>query len=273
LNASDVIQALRVHYGAGWVLLEQVGDTTGYGVSRHLDAVAISLWPSRGLEVHGIEVKISRADAHRELSHPEKAEAIASRCDRFWMATPAGIIDAENLKRIAPSWGLLEVSGSAGHSVVKTRVQAGKHEPEPLDRTFVAALLRRVPIPTDAVRREIEESERTRLEANFDRRVADAVERATHHLEEIAKQAKVFAERTGIDLAGEQQEWHWLEAEGIAAAVLFLARQRGARWDSLGSRLEVTANTAEREANRLMEIAQTLRESATTLKIDTEASV
>ena len=36
------------------------------GGGRYADAIAMNLWPSRGLAVHGFEIKISRGDWQRE---------------------------------------------------------------------------------------------------------------------------------------------------------------------------------------------------------------
>lgn len=120
VNAADVVAALRVHYGAGYALVEQVGDSTGYRVSRHLDVIALGLWPSRGHDLHGIEVKVSKADFKRELSTPIKAEAVADRCDRFYIAAPAGVADQNLMDLLTPGWGLLEVNeATTGKRTIK----------------------------------------------------------------------------------------------------------------------------------------------------------
>jgi hypothetical protein len=46
----------------------------------------MSLWPSRGIELHGIEIKVSRNDWLKELGDPAKADEIARFCDRWWVA-------------------------------------------------------------------------------------------------------------------------------------------------------------------------------------------
>jgi hypothetical protein len=43
-----------------YALLDEVRDEAGFGASRAIDVLAIGLWPSRGNEVHGIEVKSGR---------------------------------------------------------------------------------------------------------------------------------------------------------------------------------------------------------------------
>src|SRR5438876_1169784 len=75
------------------------------------DALAMSLWPSRGLELHGFEIKASRADWRTELRNPETADEIATRCDRWWIV--AGSADIVTDGELPPTWGLLVPLGSA----------------------------------------------------------------------------------------------------------------------------------------------------------------
>jgi hypothetical protein len=84
VKSQDVIAALRKKYpAAAWAFLEQVANGTGYAKKyRWADALAMGLWPSRGMELHGIEVKVSRSDWLRELENP--ARKLAPRSSRGW---------------------------------------------------------------------------------------------------------------------------------------------------------------------------------------------
>lgn len=54
----ELFQALRPLYPAAeYALLPQVANATGARTKRHCDALALSLWPSRGLHLHGFEMK------------------------------------------------------------------------------------------------------------------------------------------------------------------------------------------------------------------------
>lgn len=90
-----------------WVFLRGVANTAG-AVSRTADAMAFNLWPSRGLEIHGFEIKISRSDFKKELDDPAKAEAIAKYCDRWFLVVPAGLVQPHE---IPVTWGLIVVKG------------------------------------------------------------------------------------------------------------------------------------------------------------------
>jgi len=117
--------------------LEEVGNSTGSNCRRHADAVAMNLWPSRGMEIHGIEIKVSRSDWLRELSNPKKADDVACYCDRWWLAvSDEKIVQTGELPA---TWGLYVFT--AGKLVCK--VEAALLQAEPLNRGFVGAMLRR----------------------------------------------------------------------------------------------------------------------------------
>jgi hypothetical protein len=138
-TTGDVRFALRKRFAApAWALLEEVRNATGYvRKARMADAIAMSLWPSRGLEVHGVEIKVERSDWIRERDNPEKAEEIAKYCDRWWVAVSDADIVHEG--ELPPAWGLLVLRGKA---LVAVR-EAPLKEAAPLDRAFVASMLRR----------------------------------------------------------------------------------------------------------------------------------
>jgi hypothetical protein len=218
-TAVEIITALRVHYAApAWAFVEQVGDATGYGASRHIDALAMGLWPSRGLEIHGIEVKISRNDWKRELLKPDKAEPIAERCDRFYVATPAGLVDPFELP---PAWGLLEVRKDGKVHTVKA---ADKREPKPLDYPFLAAIMRRValvPSPTAQMQDDLRQAAREEARKDVDERIKHAVELALMPLESLRRQVAEFEAETGIQLAA--RGWRWPTGAEFGRAVLYVA--------------------------------------------------
>lgn len=134
-----VMQALRERYAPpAYAFLEQVANGTGSNGSRWSDALAMSLYPSRGLDLIGFEVKVSRTDWQKELAEPAKAEAVAKYCNQWMLvAGDASIVREHELP--AP-WGLMVFSNG------KLRVVKGpkRLEAQPIDRKFLAALLRRV---------------------------------------------------------------------------------------------------------------------------------
>lgn len=137
MTAAEVIQHLRVHIAPpSFCFLEQVADGTGARQHRWADAVAMSVWPSRGYDIHGFEVKVSRYDWLNELKQPEKSAAVQQFCNRWWIATPdASIIHPGELP---PTWGHMVCKGN-GMKVVHP---APALTPKPPSIEFIASVLR-----------------------------------------------------------------------------------------------------------------------------------
>jgi hypothetical protein len=137
LDAVDMIKRLRARYGAPeFAFMEQVRNGVGYGANRTADAVAMGVWPSRGLLLYGFEVKISRGDWLRELKKPEKAEDVVCYMDRWYVVASDDTV--VKLEELPPTWGLLVAKG-AGLRVAK---ESPALTPKALDRSLLGALLR-----------------------------------------------------------------------------------------------------------------------------------
>jgi hypothetical protein len=139
MTEADLFLMLRARFVPDeYALIPRVPDATAGQKSRTADAVAMCLWPSRGLELHGFELKSSRADWLVERKNPAKAEAMARWCDRWWLVVSD---DAHVHPGELPStWGLLAVK--AGKlKVMHSAPKLGGAIPDHL-RPFVAGLLR-----------------------------------------------------------------------------------------------------------------------------------
>lgn len=164
----SVFTALRKRFPApAWAYFEEVRNGTGYArrTTRTADALAFSLWPSRGIELHGVEVKVSRGDWLRERDNPEKAEEIGKFCNRWWLATEEGVV--EDVSEVPPAWGWLCMRGK---KLVAVR-EAPLREAKPLDLLMVASILRRASETQNArvaesVQAQVDEAIAERLEAH-----------------------------------------------------------------------------------------------------------
>jgi hypothetical protein len=143
----SVLDALRKRHapkrshgnGPEWAFVEHVRDSAGFNASRTIDAMALGLWPSRGLELHGFEVKVSRADFRREVADVAKMDAFAKVLDRFWVVAPKGVVPPVELPA---TWGLLEV-GEDGVSIrQKVAAPLLTDVRVPIPRDFLVPLLR-----------------------------------------------------------------------------------------------------------------------------------
>jgi len=139
MTAHEVRERLRKRFAAPeWALLDEVRSATGGAVNeRYADAVAMNLWPSRGMRVHGFEIKVRRGDWLNELRKPNKSAPIQKFCDHWWVV--AGGSNIVKLEELPPTWGLM----TAAHGRLVISQDAPKLEAQPLDRPFIASLLRR----------------------------------------------------------------------------------------------------------------------------------
>jgi hypothetical protein len=129
-----------------YALLFEVGNATGFGCNRHADALAVSLWPSRGLDVIGFEFKASRSDWVKERDTPEKSEAVLQFCDQWYLvASDESIVQPGELP---DTWGMFTLTGQGTLKAVKV---APKLEAKPWTREFVAAVMRCAADPVAAI--------------------------------------------------------------------------------------------------------------------------
>lgn len=129
---------LRERYTAPeWAIFFEVANGLGLSDRRYADAIAMSLFPSRGLDIHGFEVKRSRADWMRELKEPAKADSIARYCDFWWLVTSDEKVADKN--EVPRTWGLLVSKDGELRQVKRAERMKGKA----IDRPFMGAMLRR----------------------------------------------------------------------------------------------------------------------------------
>lgn len=204
IKASDIRSAMDKSWRAPeWAIMWEVGEATGAMSGRYADAVMMSLWPSRGLELHGVEIKVSRSDWKREAADPSKAEAIARFCDRWWVHTSPGVVD--DVASMPPAWGLREWDGKRW-KVVK---DAERTDAAPISRPFLAAMLRRADgamraMVKDAMR-EAEDKlyqEVEKRRERFAKEVDDAVKRRTAALAAGSENFEKFEAAFGVSMGG-----------------------------------------------------------------------
>lgn len=199
LSSSDIRAGMLKRWkDPEYAILWEVGEATGAGSGRYADAVIMSLWPSRGLELHGVEIKVSRSDWKREAADPKKAEAVAKFCDRWYIHTPKGLI--ADVSEVPPAWGVREFDGQQW----TTLKEAEKTGAAPVTRGFLAAMLRRADVLhrnmiDDAVRaaREAEIEEARKRRESFRLEVDQAAERKLYQLNDRMDALKLFEAEFG----------------------------------------------------------------------------
>jgi hypothetical protein len=193
LSESDLLQRLAVRFAPpAFAFIPHVSNTTGYRADRHADALAMSVWPSRGVELHGFEVKCDRRDWLRELKAPHKAEAIAKFCDRWWVVVAHK--DIVKPGELPAGWGLLAANGTG----LRCEVEAPRIEGSEWNRGFVAAIIRRV-VEMQAPAGQVEAAKARGyddgLKAN-----AQRVQYARDELKELQRAVGDFNRRSGLDI-------------------------------------------------------------------------
>lgn len=127
----------RYEAAQGWLLFYEVANATGFKGTGYADALAMSVWPGRGIALHGLELKRSRSDLVKELRDPDKSLKFQKFCNHWWL-----LVDDVKLVEgveVPATWGIL--APKAG--VLRQVRAAPKLKPEPWTPDFVAAMMRR----------------------------------------------------------------------------------------------------------------------------------
>lgn len=220
VKTEEVRAALRKQMCAPeWAMFHEVSNGTGArGGAAYADVVAMSLYPSRGLELHGMEIKVSRGDWQRERQKPNKAEIIAAYCDRWWLVTGPGVV--HDVGEIPTGWGWKLFDGSK----LSTKQQPAFLAARPMDRVFLAALLRRASEAGDGVIRQAVKAATEEESKRNEKRLEDAIRYSTQSHENLKAVVAEFEAASGIELKrwGGNKEIGRLakaiDASGVAAS-------------------------------------------------------
>lgn len=250
MTSADVRTALRTRFTSPeWALFFEVGDGTGANQRRWADAVAMNLWPSRGLALHGFEIKVSRSDWRSELKNPAKAEPVSQYCDYWWIVAPAGIVPKEELP---DTWGLFEVVQTGK---LKQVVSAPRREAKPAGRPFMAALLRRAGQVDEEDIRKAVMVETSKIREQHKKEVDREVKRQVERYSRVVERAKEIKDLCGIDLL------HWTPTEEISSAIRFVLTAGAANSYGGIDRIRNSLRRALEQMDQAVEEAQGQREA------------
>ena len=137
-NAQQLYELIKQRFKPpAWITFSEVSDGTGVNIARYADAIAMSIWPSRGYDLNGFEIKVSRSDWLKELNDPSKSWPIQRFCNAWWVV--AANEDIVKDGELPKTWGLMVPKGGK----LKVVSKAPALKPERMDRAFVASILRR----------------------------------------------------------------------------------------------------------------------------------
>lgn len=176
------------------VVIEEVAPGTGWsGSNRWADVLALGVWPSKGLDLDGYEIKATRADLKRELADPEKHTALARYCDTW---TLVAWDESVLLDGIPESWGIVTTVEEDGERELKIQRKAKMLEPKPWPKGFVCSLVRNA-------------YEQSPGAAYLARAIAEASRRGLHDGKDAGiREVKTWLEPIASILYGENR-WKW----------------------------------------------------------------
>jgi len=177
-----------------WIYIREVRSTLGYSSAvTYADGMAVNLYPSRGCEVHGFELKTNRDDVLKEFRNLKKSENIQGYCDRWWLVV--GDKTIVNIAELPPYWGLLIPYGQGLRQVRA----APKREAETWTRGFLVSLFKKIYVnsPVGA-----------QLHAEYERGKKDGITQGQLpqkdlmvRVNNILEQVKRFEEISGIEIS------------------------------------------------------------------------
>lgn len=196
-SKKPTLDILLKKFPAGeFALMAEVRDAAGFGASRSADFIAMSLWPSRGLDMIGIERKSYRNDWLKELKTPAKAENIYQYCDRWYLLT-----DNENVAKIEEipvTWGWMHIDVNGR---LKTIKEAPKITPVPIGRSFLACVLKRAACKDGWVTAESIEERISAAKVAGEQSKNYQQDRIAKEFAELRKAVDEFEKASGITLS------------------------------------------------------------------------
>lgn len=202
-----------------YAMVPQVRNGTGFNNrTRTADAIAISLWPSRGIDVHGFEFKDSRSDWLKELADSEKSEEIGRYCDFWWLV--ASKVTICPLDEIPKGWGMICVGPDGATTVIR---KAPRRESQPPTMGILASILKAA---QDVVTGEAEILERIKKAVaatehatyeSLQKARNDGMREAARGLNELRETVREFEKASGITISGWRND-----GKSIGEAVKFV---------------------------------------------------
>jgi hypothetical protein len=248
-----MVMALRDHFHAPeYVVLPQVRNGVGFSSNRTADALVMSVWPSRGLHLYGIEIKVSRSDWMREMKDPKKADDIGKFCD-FWVLA-AGKESIVKDGELPPGWGLLVPGKKVGTLKMSVPPQRIEHV-EQISRSFLAAILRKafeatVPLKEveDEITRRVNEKVQELETVVTNRIIKDLdTDRLLKRNKELEDMAAAFEEASGCWMGTSISE-----AKRLGAAMKVLA------WSGIGAWIERNIGEMKRNITSMEDLLAAL---------------
>ena len=254
----DFKQLLRDRYPKqSYALFFEVQSATAYQGRQRADALAMGLWPSRGLDVIGFEFKAHRGDWLRELRSPDKAEEIFQFCDQWYLVADEHTAHADE---IPATWGWL----CPGEKGLREARSAPKLIAKPLAREFVASLQRSAQKDRDQAaekpRAEIEAKVRAEQAEQFQETIGDLTEQLRKRERQNNEERHRIEQALGISFG----RWGDMPIETVGAALRLVLSGR----ENLLTMLAESQTNIERIGQQIQDAQKGLTAWPTVAKSD-----
>lgn len=223
-----------------FVFLPEFRGATGFDRCRSADAVAIGLYKSRGQEITGFEVKVSRADWLKELRTPDKADGIGQYCDEWFIAVHDEQI--VKLSELPKPWGLIVVDVQKKKR--KCLKPALTRTPRPMSAELRSSIIQRCFLLNQNAIGRAEELQKVR-EEGFKAGEAHAL-RDFEGLKKLRQQVADFQSASGISIH------EWSDGKGMGEAMRVVMHQES---------LSGLANSMKRELNMFENIRKNFEDN------------
>ena len=247
LTAGDIFQKICDRYTVsdGWLVMGEVTPPLVERAekARRFDAIAITLWPSSGLYVHGFEIKVTKADWRNEKAKPSKSAALMRWCDGYSLVCPPDVAGVEDL---LPGWGLIHATEEG----LRKKLDPPKLDPVERGVGFMRCMLLRQAQRTPRTPEDIAKARQAGFTEGFEAGKRDAGyenESNKRALESLRQSIDAFEKAAGFQIAR-----GWNGAPQTGAAVRLLQRHGV---EGLANRL----GSAAEAANDIGELAKSLR--------------
>lgn len=245
MTHDDLIDLIAARFCAPeWAFLASVRNTTGYrNFATTADALAMNLWPTRGLELYGFEAKASRSDWIKEMKAPHKAETIAQYCDRWYLV----VADKEIVRagELPVPWGMMIPFGKT----LKIVKEATRLKAKPMTRGTIASLLRtsvESAVPHATARGMVEKAV-----DDYRQRAKKDLEMKRTGLAAALRAIREFRSASGIDVRSHG------DGKRLGLAAKFIVDQGV---DDVLRQLEWAADSLQRGHERMTELTKKMRE-------------
>lgn len=198
MTTQSIEVALSERYAApDYAFLLQVRNGTGFQRTvRTADALAFSLYPSRGLTITGFEIKVSKGDWKRELTNPAKAEDIARFCHTWFVVAPKGVVPVDEVPH---NWGLMELRDNGKFISTKGALP---QEAEPLTPLMLASIMRNISngmIPRSSIQHQIDKATES-----INAKSEQTIEFRTRNDERLRESVEAFEQASGVRIQAYQ---------------------------------------------------------------------